>query len=295
MTWVRIDDGFYQHPKVASAGPLAMAMQVAALCYCNKNLTDGFVPWSVAQSLLSWEFIGQADADNPERGSPLFKVGITCGMAGDDVTCQFVIGQLVTNGLWDEADGGFRVHDYLDYQPSKAEILALRNVRSKAGKASVRSKRKHSDKKPTQQDVEQGVQQDVNKMFNKTSTKGSGSGYGSGTGDGAGLAATIAREWVEVCKEKGTDAIPDLAGAGICEEYLRHLTPDQRRAVLRAFRDDPDPKVANWRQLRYLNAGRVNRYLAATSKPKASPALDNPLPPGGPEWCQPGWVDRMDD
>ena len=33
MTWVRIDDRFATHPKVMEAGPMAMALDVAAMCY----------------------------------------------------------------------------------------------------------------------------------------------------------------------------------------------------------------------------------------------------------------------
>lgn len=269
MTWVRIDDGFYQHPKVVAAGPLAMAMQVAALCYCNRNLTDGFVPWAVAQNLLSWEFMGATES---ERGRPVFKIGLTCGMAGDDVTCQSVIQVLVGYGLWDEADGGFVVHDYLDYQPSKAEILALRETKSRAGKASARSKRKHS----AGQGHEQSVEHPVNTVFNKTATQGSGSGKGN-SGDPEGpraredliedegrvsLPGIIAREWVQVLKEHGGSAVPDLAGAGICEEHLRHLSDADRLTVLRGYRDDPDPWLdERGHALRWLTADRANRYL----------------------------------
>jgi hypothetical protein len=69
-----------------------------------------------------------------------------------------------------------------------------------------------------------------------------------------------------VLKEHGVSAVPDLAGAGICEEHLRHLSDADRLIVLRGFRDDDDPKLERWRQLRFLDAGRVNRYLSnATS------------------------------
>jgi hypothetical protein len=97
MTWVRIDDGFAQHPKVVAAGPLAMAMQVAALCYCNRNLTDGFIPRSVARTLL-------------------------------DVSAKKIIISLLTSGLWREIDGGYQIHDYEDYQPTKAQIQAEREI-----------------------------------------------------------------------------------------------------------------------------------------------------------------------
>ena len=149
MTWVRIDEEFYQHPKVAAAGPLALALQVAALCYCNRNLTDGFIPWGVARSLLSWEFLRPAEADDA-RGPKVYKVSVCCGMSGDDVTSDFVTDLMCESGLWEQVDGGFRVHDYLDYQPSKAEVLQMREQRAEAGRAggNARAKNKRDVKQP---------------------------------------------------------------------------------------------------------------------------------------------------
>ena len=57
MTWVRLDDGFAQHPKLLSVGALGVAMQVAALCYCNRYLTDGFVPAAAVENLLNLDAI----------------------------------------------------------------------------------------------------------------------------------------------------------------------------------------------------------------------------------------------
>lgn len=111
MTWVRIDDRFAQHPKVVAAGPLAMAMQVAALGYCNRELTDGFIPRSIARTLM--------DCD-PE--------------AGIAVSVSWVIGRLIQAGMWEEVEGGYRIHDFHDYQPTKEEVLALREKRVEAGR-----------------------------------------------------------------------------------------------------------------------------------------------------------------
>ena len=125
MAWVRIDDGFARHPKVAAAGPLAMAMQVAALCYCNRELTDGFVPRAVARTLLDW----QVDREDGQR----YTVAITSGMAGNDVSNDWVINLMVESGMWREVKGGYHVHDFDQYQPSKAEVLALSEKRTEAG------------------------------------------------------------------------------------------------------------------------------------------------------------------
>lgn len=124
LAWIRVDDHFDEHPKFAKAGPLGMAMWLAGLAYCNRNLTDGFIPWSTAMALLSWSWLGE---DVPERGRVVYTVGITSGMSGDDATCKAVAELLVDSGLWEEADGGYLVHDYADYQPSKEEVMAERD------------------------------------------------------------------------------------------------------------------------------------------------------------------------
>lgn len=86
MTWVRLDDRFAQHRKVVAAGPLAMAMQVAALGYCNRELTDGFIPRGIARTLI--------DCD-PEQG-----VSVDVG---------WIIRRLLEKSLWIEVDGGYAI------------------------------------------------------------------------------------------------------------------------------------------------------------------------------------------
>ena len=129
MPWVRIDDHFNEHPKLAGAGPLAWALWLAGLAYCNRNLTDGFIPWSTAGSLVAWEFL---DSSGPSK----IYVG-TDTMVSDDgeVTSAYVIALLVEAGIWDKAPGGYRVHDYEDYQPTKAQVIAEREAKVAAGRA----------------------------------------------------------------------------------------------------------------------------------------------------------------
>ena len=120
MAWVRIDDGFARHPKVVAAGPLAMAMQVAALCYCNRELTDGFIPRAVAKNLLDFE-IDRADGVR-------YTVAWVSGHAGDDMSAQWCIDIMVESGMWREVPGGYQIHDYHDYQPSKEEVLSQKTM-----------------------------------------------------------------------------------------------------------------------------------------------------------------------
>ena len=123
MPWVKLDDQMPEHPKVAQAGPLALAMQVAALCYSNRKLTDGFIPRSIARTLLDWEMV-----DDEGRVQTL---GITSGYVGDDVTADWVIDRLVGVGMWEEAPGGFQIHDFDDYQPSKSDVEREREAARK--------------------------------------------------------------------------------------------------------------------------------------------------------------------
>lgn len=122
MTWVRIDEEFARHPKVLEAGPLGMAMQISALCYCNQYLTDGFVPHSVVPGLLSFDGLGMR----------MWKGELIGG--GEDATWELVVQDMVRSGLWTEVPGGYEIHDFHDYQPSKAEVLELREARKEAGR-----------------------------------------------------------------------------------------------------------------------------------------------------------------
>jgi hypothetical protein len=117
MPWVRLDEGFPQHPKVIEAGPLALAMQVAGLCYANRYLTDGFMPRAAVATLMDFSELDE-HAFNGKGG-----------------TCWIVVARLVELGIWEEVGNGYQIHDYLDYQPSKAQVEADRAVKVAAGQA----------------------------------------------------------------------------------------------------------------------------------------------------------------
>lgn len=121
MPWVRLDEEFARHPKVLAAGPLGLAMQVAALCYCNSYLTDGFVPRSVVSGLLDLEGLDMHAWNN--------------GMIGgsESADWKLIVSDLLDAELWDEAPGGYRIHDYHEYQPSKEQVLREREQKKLAG------------------------------------------------------------------------------------------------------------------------------------------------------------------
>jgi hypothetical protein len=109
MGWVRLDDGIAHHPKLVEAGPLALALQVTALGYTNSHLTNGFVPASAPLLLVGFE---------------RYHVIIDAFSELWDWAAV-----MVEHGLWEPAPDrdGRIIHDYLDYQPSRAEALKRRD------------------------------------------------------------------------------------------------------------------------------------------------------------------------
>lgn len=114
MAWVRIDDKFAQHPKLVKAGPLGIALHVAAICYCNQHLTDGFIPKASVAGLLNFDGIAIHCWSNELTGG------------GEDATWEIVVDDLVSGGLWHTVEGGWLIHDYLEYQSPKDKILKAR-------------------------------------------------------------------------------------------------------------------------------------------------------------------------
>jgi hypothetical protein len=51
MTWVRIDDGFPNHPKIIGLSDGAFRLYITALCYSNAYLTDGIIPQKTLKKL----------------------------------------------------------------------------------------------------------------------------------------------------------------------------------------------------------------------------------------------------
>jgi hypothetical protein len=110
MAWVRIHDGALSHPKViAMFDPRrAFDLWLWGLSYCQQYLTDGRLP-----------------AEACPRGS------------------RKAAALLVVRGLWERRDdGGYYVHDYLDWNDSREVVLEkradakerMRNVRKRTSR-----------------------------------------------------------------------------------------------------------------------------------------------------------------
>lgn len=97
MSYVRFVPGFLRHPKLARCSAKAVVLWVAGVDYCVISASDGFLPGAVVASL--------------------------CPQVKPKAAPRFV-SELVAAGLLDRCVGGYRIHDYLKYNPSKAQVEA---------------------------------------------------------------------------------------------------------------------------------------------------------------------------
>lgn len=114
MAWVRIDDQLSDHPKIVAAGPDAAWLYISGLCYAARYLTDGFIPQAQVRRL--------SDIKNPSSAAK----------------------RLVSNDLWDAVEGGYMIHDYLEYN-SPATTVKEHRQRNADRQAKWRDKRVDND------------------------------------------------------------------------------------------------------------------------------------------------------
>lgn len=93
MTWFKVDDQFWSHPKVVALSPDAGWLWTRAGSYCGQHLTDGFV------SIAALGMLGGSKAEAAE---------------------------LVAAALWLDVSGGYRFHDWDKYQPTRESVLVER-------------------------------------------------------------------------------------------------------------------------------------------------------------------------
>lgn len=102
MSWAKLDDGFWMHPKVVVGGNEAAGIFTRCLSYCGKYLTDGRVPATVAASIAG---------------------------------TKKALDHTIDVGLLERLPSGdLYIRDYAHYNPLRDEVEALREERSVRGK-----------------------------------------------------------------------------------------------------------------------------------------------------------------
>ena len=92
---------FRDHPKIHRLSDAAFRLWATGIDYCSRQLTDGFIPREVLGGLLGRR-VHKRILDELLQVIPPY------------------------GSLWevDPAGTGFRVHDYLDWNPSRTEVMA---------------------------------------------------------------------------------------------------------------------------------------------------------------------------
>ena len=112
MAYTNTDYSFWTNPKVRAAGKDAAFLYIAGNGFCNEYLTDGFISDTDIETVAFNAFLR-----NPKKA----------------------VEALMVAGLWDRVRGGYRIHDYLNYNKSKKEIEELRSKKTAAGRKGGRA------------------------------------------------------------------------------------------------------------------------------------------------------------
>ena len=122
MTWVKLDDGFEDHGKVATLSDAAHRLYVRALCWSHKPVnarSRGFIPRALLPEVAR-------RSHGPKRLEKL--AAELVGATG---------GGMYEHGLWEATDDGWHIHDWERYLPADgvpADPDEVRRKRSEAGR-----------------------------------------------------------------------------------------------------------------------------------------------------------------
>jgi hypothetical protein len=108
VTWVNLDDQMAEHPKIVGLSDGAFRLHISAIMYANRFLTDGVIAF-----------------DAVARLTPRFK--------------KTYLDELLLRQIWTERNTNgtgrsFEIHDYLDWNKSRADVEKRRKVRADAGR-----------------------------------------------------------------------------------------------------------------------------------------------------------------
>lgn len=131
MSWSKFDDAAPKNPKAVIAGNEAWSLWAAAVMYCNRHNTDGYVT------------LAALAVDCLPRPIPPAKARKLA-----DALCN-ARARPEGKGLFElDRNDMYRVHDFLDWNPSKVEVESKRKI-DRDRKRGGRGVEPDSERKPT--------------------------------------------------------------------------------------------------------------------------------------------------
>lgn len=134
-TYSIIEHSLYDNPKIVGLSCEAFRAYVEGILYSGKNLTDGFLDERIVARM--W---GTQVAEELTTNDPL-------------------------NPSWERVEGGWLIYGFCERQNTKADVDAMRERKSAAGKASAAKRKQEANKKATE------LQQPVEQKSNRGSTE----------------------------------------------------------------------------------------------------------------------------
>jgi hypothetical protein len=179
MSWAKLDDRFHVNGKIVAAGNAAVGLFARGISWSAGHETDGFIPEGVARML-----------ESPDQG---------------------LVDRLLEIGLLERAEGGYQIHDYLEFNPSARELRRQR--KAVADRVRAHRARNGHDTPPSGEDGN-GKRNAVRNCESNGSvtresrvTPGPGTGTGKGSGDpegwGAGKERASARPELGLLAQRG--------------------------------------------------------------------------------------------
>ena len=99
MPWARLDDPFIYNQKAILAGKEGRMLFLTAICWSAGQLTDGLIRRGILPMLGALAETNELDA---------------------------TVARLVEVGLFEPAEAGYQIHDYLKYNPSSEQVKSQR-------------------------------------------------------------------------------------------------------------------------------------------------------------------------
>lgn len=120
MTWFKVDDKFWSHPKSIHVSSTALGIWCRAGAYCADHLTDGVIEERLLHTVC------------PEPRAVVVRAAA----------------ELVAAELWEVIPGGWRYHDWSDHQPSRKDVEADRAAGRERQRKSRERRRAESQQPP---------------------------------------------------------------------------------------------------------------------------------------------------
>jgi len=133
VTWFRVDDGFYDHPKVLDAGVAAIGLWTLAGAYCARHLTDGVITDRQIRAI----------GGTRKQAAKLVEVGLwSCDESRADAS---------------PSARRYFFNDWREYQPSRADVTTRRQDDAERKRAARVAK---ADKQGKPENVQPDIQPD---------------------------------------------------------------------------------------------------------------------------------------